>query len=246
MVAKKYACPVEFTIDRIGGKWKCVILWWLRRGSKRFGELMQLMPEISQKVLTAQLRELEADDLIKRQVFAESPPRVEYSLTANGETLRPILEMMCHWGKANGKEHQFGSAPLRGLQILVIGNALFNQRMAGELGDLQGAKVVTISGITEFGNRGFEDMQNIQNIQNIYPDVVLIDFSFQEDFRQLKMQLKKLEISPKKPIKIIAIITNNQEDDRASAQGINLRLREPIDIPKLVEMIHTPNRGERS
>jgi DNA-binding HxlR family transcriptional regulator len=107
--AKKYSCPMEFTLDRIGGKWKSVILWWLRGGSKRFGELMQLMPEISQKVLTAQLRELEADSLIERQVFAESPPRVEYSLTAHGETLQPIMELMCEWGKANAKEHQFGS-----------------------------------------------------------------------------------------------------------------------------------------
>ncbi len=113
MAIKKYGCPVEFTLDRIGGKWKCVILWRLRRGSKRFGELMELMPEISQKVLTTQLRELEADALIDRQVFAESPPRVEYSLTAYGETLKPIMEMMCEWGKSNSEEHQIDSAYLR-------------------------------------------------------------------------------------------------------------------------------------
>jgi DNA-binding HxlR family transcriptional regulator len=107
MSEKKYSCPVEFTLDRIGGKWKCVILWWLRAESKRFGELMQLMPEISQKVLTTQLRELEANALIERRVFAESPPRVEYALTLQGETLRPIMEMMCNWGKENAKEHEF-------------------------------------------------------------------------------------------------------------------------------------------
>ena len=107
MAAKKYSCPVELTLDRIGGKWKVVILWWLRGGSKRFGELMHLMPEISQKVLTSQLRELEADGLIEREVLAESPPRVEYSLSAHGETLKPIMELMCEWGKANAKEHQF-------------------------------------------------------------------------------------------------------------------------------------------
>jgi len=94
MTTKKYGCPVEFTLDRIGGKWKAVILWWLKGGNKRFGELMQLMPEISQKVLTSQLRELEADGLIDRQVFAESPPRVEYSLSAHGTTLKPIMELM--------------------------------------------------------------------------------------------------------------------------------------------------------
>ncbi|PZU96151.1 MAG: transcriptional regulator [Pseudanabaena sp.] len=103
MADKKYSCPVEFTLDRIGGKWKSVILWWLKGGSKRFGELMQLMPDISQKVLTSQLRELEADGLIERQVFAESPPRVEYSLSAHGKTLSPIMELMCEWGKANAK-----------------------------------------------------------------------------------------------------------------------------------------------
>ncbi len=107
MAAKKYSCPVEFTLDRIGGKWKAVILWWLKGGSKRFGELMNLMPDISQKVLTSQLRELEADGLIEREVFAESPPRVEYSLSAHGATLKPIMELMCEWGKVNGKEHQF-------------------------------------------------------------------------------------------------------------------------------------------
>jgi len=105
MAAKKYSCPVELTLDLIGGKWKVVILWWLRGGSKRFGELMQLMPDISQKVLTSQLRELEADGLIERQVFAESPPRVEYSLSAHGITLKPIMELMCEWGKLNGYEH---------------------------------------------------------------------------------------------------------------------------------------------
>lgn len=107
MAAKKYNCPVELTLDRIGGKWKSVILWWLKGDSKRFGELMQLMPDISQKVLTSQLRELEADGLIEREVFAESPPRVEYSLSAHGATLKPIMELMCEWGKANAKEHQF-------------------------------------------------------------------------------------------------------------------------------------------
>jgi DNA-binding HxlR family transcriptional regulator len=107
MATRKYSCPVEFTIDRIGGKWKAVILWWLKGGNKRFGELMQLMPDISQKVLTSQLRELEADGLIERQVFAESPPRVEYLLSAHGKTLKPIMELMCEWGKANAKEHQF-------------------------------------------------------------------------------------------------------------------------------------------
>ncbi|NJO50224.1 MAG: helix-turn-helix transcriptional regulator [Leptolyngbyaceae cyanobacterium RM2_2_4] len=145
MSEKQYSCPVEFTLDRIGGKWKCVILWWLRRGTKRFGELMQLMPGISQKVLTAQLRELEADGLISRQVFQETPPRVEYSLTAHGKTLRPITELMCNWGKANAPQFQFGLMCLRGLNILAIATPLTSQRLEAELGELRGAKVMVTS-----------------------------------------------------------------------------------------------------
>ena len=107
MTETRYYCPVEVTLDVIGGKWKCVILWWLRQEAKRFNELKQLIPGITQKVLAEQLRELESDGLIQRDVYREKPPRVEYSLTPYGETIRPITELMCDWGKAHKPGYRF-------------------------------------------------------------------------------------------------------------------------------------------
>ena len=77
---RQYGCPVEVTMEALGGKWKATILWWLRRSAKRPSQLKQLIPRISQKVLTTQLQELEADGLIDRQTYRKTPPRVEYSL----------------------------------------------------------------------------------------------------------------------------------------------------------------------
>ncbi|NJL40332.1 MAG: hypothetical protein HC899_28990 [Leptolyngbyaceae cyanobacterium SM1_4_3] len=226
MSEKQYSCPVEFTLDRIGGKWKCVILWWLRRGTKRFGELMQLMPGISQKVLTAQLRELEADGLISRQVFQETPPRVEYSLTAHGKTLRPITELMCNWGKANAPQFQFGLMCLRGLNILAIATPLTSQRLEAELGELRGAKVMVTSlaiALTTF--------------TQIRPDIVLIDFSVDENFDLLHESLKTLATDSQKPIPTIALAANDQERDRAISQGFPIHLMEPIEVSELVGAI---------
>jgi DNA-binding HxlR family transcriptional regulator len=95
---KTYNCPVEATVDVIGGKWKAPILWYLRSGTKRFAELKKLMPSITERMLTQQLRELEADGVVARKVYAVVPPRVEYSLTDFGGSLEPILELMCKWG----------------------------------------------------------------------------------------------------------------------------------------------------
>ncbi len=93
---------IEVTLKMIGGKCKPLILYILiEEGPKRFKELMREVSQISQKTLTSQLRELEADGLVKRECFAEVPPRVEYSITNKGKTLFPILEMMCRWGKEN-------------------------------------------------------------------------------------------------------------------------------------------------
>jgi DNA-binding HxlR family transcriptional regulator len=94
----QFACPVEASLDVIGGKWKCVILHHLNDGTKRFNELMRLMPDVTQRMLTRQLRELEADQILSRRVYPEVPPRVEYSLTEYGKTLEPILKMLCKWG----------------------------------------------------------------------------------------------------------------------------------------------------
>lgn len=95
-----YGCPVEATIDVIGGRWKSVILFYLLDGCKRFNELRRLLPQATQRVLTLQLRELERDGIIHREVYAEVPPRVEYSLTEFGRSLEPILRVMREWGVA--------------------------------------------------------------------------------------------------------------------------------------------------
>jgi len=98
-------CEKELTLAVIGGKWKLIILWHLGlEGTKRFSELKKLIPHITQKMLTNQLRELEEDQLIFRKVYPVVPPRVEYSLTEHGESLMPVLKMMYNWGKSYGEQ----------------------------------------------------------------------------------------------------------------------------------------------
>ena len=93
------ACPVETTLTLIGDKWKVLILRDLMPGTKRFGELKKSIGSVSQKVLTAQLRDMEQNGLLTRTVYAEVPPRVEYSLTDLGKSLKPILDAMQNWGE---------------------------------------------------------------------------------------------------------------------------------------------------
>ena len=93
------ACPVETTLTLIGDKWKVLILRDLMPGTKRFGELKKSVGSVSQKVLTAQLRAMEESGLVQRKVYAEVPPRVEYSLTELGRSLKPILDSMWVWGE---------------------------------------------------------------------------------------------------------------------------------------------------
>lgn len=92
-------CPVETTLTLIGDKWKVLILRDLLTGTKRFGELKKSVGNISQKVLTAQLRAMEESGLLTRKVYAEVPPRVEYTLTELGQSLHPILDAMWNWGE---------------------------------------------------------------------------------------------------------------------------------------------------
>lgn len=92
-------CPVETTLMLIGDKWKVLILRDLMSGTKRFGELKKSIGNVSQKVLTAQLRTMEESGLLIRTVYAEVPPRVEYTLTETGYSLKPILDAMYNWGK---------------------------------------------------------------------------------------------------------------------------------------------------
>jgi DNA-binding HxlR family transcriptional regulator len=93
-----YACPVTATMQVISGKWKPIILWRMLNGFSRFGALKKSIPGLTQKMLTQQLRELEQDGIINRKVFAEVPPRVEYSFSDYGKTLQPILQAMGEWG----------------------------------------------------------------------------------------------------------------------------------------------------
>ena len=107
---KHYHCPVEATLDVIGGKWKPLILWQLKANKLRFSGLQQNMQGISPKMLTKQLRELEGDGLVLREVFPEIPPRVEYSLTEFGKTVLPVLDALCEWGsKYLERECVFGN-----------------------------------------------------------------------------------------------------------------------------------------
>lgn len=110
---KNYACcPLEAAMDVMGGKWKVTVLFRLMEGTRRFNELRRLLPNVTQRMLTTQLRDLEADGLISRKVYAEVPPKVEYSLTPLGRTLEPLLRELYRWGESF-KEEVEGNAPKR-------------------------------------------------------------------------------------------------------------------------------------
>ena len=94
-------CPVTFCMSRIGGKWKPILLHLISKGANRFGILQKGIDGISKQMLTKQLRELEADGILHREIFAEIPPRVEYSLTPYGQSLMPVIASMKEWGEAN-------------------------------------------------------------------------------------------------------------------------------------------------
>lgn len=119
---KKYTCAFEVAVDVVDGKWKSLIIWYLgNQGTKRFGELKKLIPQVTQKMLTQQLRELEADRLIQRKVYAQVPPKVEYSLTDLGLDLIPVFSQLCKWGayyeeklKCEGGQNQQGSPSIEG------------------------------------------------------------------------------------------------------------------------------------
>lgn len=102
---REYYCPVKLTTDVIGGKWKPLILFYLETGTKRFGELRKLIPGMTKKMLTQHLRDLERDEVIRRKVYAVVPPKVEYSLTKHGESLKPILKLMSAWGTKHRKRY---------------------------------------------------------------------------------------------------------------------------------------------
>ncbi|WP_448546730.1 winged helix-turn-helix transcriptional regulator [Thalassotalea fusca] len=93
-----FGCPVEATLTVLSGKWKGIIMYYLLADTRRFNELRRLMPNITQRMLTKQLRELEADNLIARKIYPEIPPKVEYSVTEYGQTLAPVIKVLGEWG----------------------------------------------------------------------------------------------------------------------------------------------------
>ncbi|WP_419770917.1 MAG: winged helix-turn-helix transcriptional regulator [Candidatus Marinarcus sp.] len=103
---KEYNCFFQLATDIIGGKWKAYVLWSLKNGIKRNGELIKQIPTISQKMLTQQLRELEEAGIVQRIAYPVIPPKVEYKLTAEGEKLIPILQQLHDWGRDYAKVHK--------------------------------------------------------------------------------------------------------------------------------------------
>ena len=224
--SKQYGCPVEVTVEVIGGKWKCTILWWLRRSAKRFGELMQLIPRISRKVLTNQLRELERDGLIERQTYSESPPRVEYSLTSFGETLQPITDLMCDWGKEQLPRFNFGLLDLSGLDILVVAeDADLSQQLRVELQTIRGARV-TIASITA-----------IAESPQIQTDVIVIDLGDLQSDLNLDSQIRLFITELDRQIPAIALSERVEARTLAFAEGCKLILTKPVEPSELVAAI---------
>lgn len=103
-------CPIETLIHVLGGKWKPIILWNIIESKKRFNELEKLIPNVSQKMLSQHLRDLEREGIIDRTVYPSVPPKVEYSLSEYGKTLIPVAEVMCDWGKNHSKRNYKESA----------------------------------------------------------------------------------------------------------------------------------------
>ena len=108
----EYQCSMELSLGLIGGKWKALILWHLGcHQTLRFSELRRQLPKVTQKMLTQQLRELEEHGLVNRLVYAQVPPKVEYSLTEEGQSLLPVLEQLCQWGQGYAERHDVIATP---------------------------------------------------------------------------------------------------------------------------------------
>ncbi|MEQ8573650.1 MAG: helix-turn-helix domain-containing protein, partial [Fulvivirga sp.] len=99
LLNQEFHCALDVTMHYIGGKWKAVVLWYLRKEKKRFSELKLLIPDITDKMLSLQLKALEEDGIIKRTLYSEVPPRVEYEFTEEGKSLIPVVEAIAQWGK---------------------------------------------------------------------------------------------------------------------------------------------------
>ena len=105
MNGRVYHCALDVTMELVGGKWKTIVLWYLRKDKKRFSELRRQIPGITEKMLSMQLRQLEKDGFVSRTIYPEVPPRVEYALTPHGKTLLPLLEEIAKWGRMMGENY---------------------------------------------------------------------------------------------------------------------------------------------
>ncbi|SRR5579883_231901 len=220
----KYGCPVEVTVERIGGKWKSVILWWLRHHPKSFGELKHLMPGISSRVLTQQLRELEEDGLARREAYREFPPRVEYSITPVGETLNTILELMCEWGKNQMPEFRFGLLDLTGLHVLIVGaeiGDLFASELASR-GVQVAIAIATIEALTVFK----ENQRQVLIVDTELPD---------NQAYTLIRQIKERESAQDNQVSAIALTAPGNSETRRQAlrSGFQICLTKPVEIAEL-------------
>jgi DNA-binding HxlR family transcriptional regulator/CheY-like chemotaxis protein len=232
-IKRKYPCPVEVTIEAIGGKWKCVILWWLRRDARRFGELKLLMPTISQKVLTQQLRELETEGLITRESYRESPPRVEYFLTPYGQTLTPITELMCDWGKHHNVNYQFGYSRLENVRVLVISSEAESLRLILER---YSAIVMSATSISEI----------LSLPDDYFTDALLIDLSLLNQanshiFVAKTKQMKQL----KNTLAMVATVPigDSSERMRAFKIGFTVHLPSPIENAEMIATLASLTGG---
>lgn len=227
MSEAEYHCPIEVTLEVIGGRWKCVILWWLRHDAKRFGELKLLIPRITQKVLTQQLRELEEDGLVRREAYREAPPRVEYSLTAYGETLRPITELLCDWGKAYAPEYEFGALRLEGLRILVLCSDLATCDRVQTILEGRAAQVNVATDIsTAFAT-----------IQKKPPDALVVDInSLGDEAYTFIRQVKRFETEQEIQIPAVALMTD-QNSPSISRKEFQICLSEPFESIELIAII---------
>lgn len=227
--AIQYGCPVEITVEVIGGKWKCVILWWLRQDAKSFGELKQLISGITSKVLTQQLRELEVDSLIHREAYREVPRRVEYSLTPLGKTLQPITELMCEWGKSQLPKYQSGVLKLDKLQVLVVTNDARLRELLYMVLESRAARVIGVTTASEA-------LEQIQ-LQRVQPDVLLVDTEMPWDQGyDLVRQVRALGIGQQSQIPAIALTNRFHTMERRGIQrgGFQVHLSKPIEPAELV------------
>jgi DNA-binding HxlR family transcriptional regulator/CheY-like chemotaxis protein len=222
----KYICPVEITLDIIGGKWKGVILWWLKEDVRSFSELKLLMPKITSKVLTQQLRELEADGVISRQTYREAPVRVEYSLTDKGVSLIPITDLMCDWGMQHLPAEQSERRRIETATVLIVTEDLeLRSQLERDITNF-GAQAISVSSQPEA----------IEQLARRQIDVLLIDTEIPQSYLFLEQMGTSDAVA-------IALINPNPENRRFAVRaGFPIHLIKPPELCHLIAAIASITR----